>query len=218
MALSKSKNSLYIKIKNMFDREQVPLKTGKNRSTFLIEHYQIILTVLSGAFIVGAWIVGAVGIQWLSITLYLAAIGTGGYTTFRKAIPALFRLHFDVNVLVTIAIIGAAAIGEWLEGAIVVLLFGVSEALEDFSVERARASIRSLMDIAPKTAFIRRGGKEQELKVEEIQVGDLMLIKPGEKIAMDGKIVQGSSSINQAAITGESMPVQKNKDDEVFAG
>jgi Cd2+/Zn2+-exporting ATPase len=183
-----------------------------------MEHYQILLTVLSGVFIVGAWITGGMGLEFLNILFYLTAIVTGGYTTIRKAIPSLFRLNFDVNVLVTIAIIGAVLIGEWVEGAVVAFLFGISEALEDFSVERARNSIRSLMQIEPKTALIRRQGTEQQVHVEDIQIGDIMVVKPGEKIAMDGKIIKGSSNINQAAITGESMPVEKGEGDEVFAG
>lgn len=178
----------------------------------------MLLTALSGVFIVGAWIASGIGMETLNVAFYVTAIITGGYTTFRKAIPSLLRLNFGVNVLVTIAIIGAALIGEWAEAAIVVFLFGVSEALEDYSAERARESIRSLVDMAPKTALIRREGTEQEVKVEDIQVGDIMLVKPGDKIAMDGKIIKGATNINQAAITGESMPVEKAEQDEVFAG
>src|SRR5699024_11057355 len=113
--------------------------------------------------------------------------------------------------------IGAAIIGEWAEASIVVILFAISEALERFSMDRARQSIRSLMDIAPQEALIRRNGQEIIIHVDDIAVRDIMIDKPGEKIAMDGFIGKGLSAVNQAAITGESVPVSKAVDDEVFA-
>jgi Cd2+/Zn2+-exporting ATPase len=147
-----------------------------------------------------------------------AAMLIGGYKLFQKGIRNLFRLQFDMNTLMTVAIIGAAAIGEWGEGAVVVVLFAVSEALERFSMQKARQSIRSLMNIAPKEALIRRGSSELTVSVDEIQVGDVMIVKPGQKLAMDGVVIKGTSTINQAAITGESVPVTKTVNDEVFAG
>ncbi|EHZ5968840.1 HAD-IC family P-type ATPase, partial [Listeria monocytogenes] len=100
----------------------------------------------------------------------------------------------------------------------VVILFAVSEALERYSMDKARQSIRSLMDIAPKEALVRRSGTDRMVHVDDIQIGDIMIIKPGQKIAMDGHVVKGYSAVNQAAITGESIPVEKNIDDSVFAG
>ncbi len=150
--------------------------------------------------------------------LFAASIILGGFPLFTTGIKNLLRLDFDMKTLMTIAIIGAAIIGEWGEGAVVVILFAISEVLESYSMEKARASIRSLMEMAPKEALVIRNGKELLLKADDIEVGDIMIVKPGQMLAMDGVIVEGVSTINQAAITGESVPVEKRVNDEVFAG
>jgi len=154
----------------------------------------------------------------LTVITFLVAILIGGFDLFKVGLKNLTRLEFDMNTLMTIAIIGAAIIGEWAEGAVVVFLFALSEALESYSVDKARNSIRSLMDIAPNRATVQRGNQMIELDVEDIIIDDRMIVKPGEKLALDGIVMQGTSSINQAAITGESMPVQKTPGEEVFAG
>ena len=154
----------------------------------------------------------------LAILFFLGAIIIGGYSLFKSGIKNLLKLDFDMRALMTVAIIGAAIIGEWSEGAVVVILFAISEVLERYSMDKARASIRSLMDIAPKEALVRRNGREYSIHVSEIEVGDIMIVKPGEKIAMDGEVISGFSAVNQAAITGESVPADKNVGDEVFAG
>jgi Cd2+/Zn2+-exporting ATPase len=149
---------------------------------------------------------------------YAAAILIGGYSLFIRGFKNLSRLNFDMNTLMTVAISGAAIIGEWGEGATVVILFAISEALERYSMDKARQSIESLMDITPKEALIRRDNNEMTVHVEDIQVGDIMIVKPGQKLAMDGIVIKGISTINQAAISGESVPVTKSINDEVFAG
>lgn len=154
----------------------------------------------------------------LTKSLYILAIIIGGFDLFKEGFSDLIKLDFSMESLMTIAIIGAAFIGEWAEGSIVVILFAISEALERFSMDKARQSIRSLMDIAPKEALIRRNNVEQLVSVDKIDIDDIMIIKPGQKIAMDGLVINGHSSVNQAAITGESVPVEKQLDDEVFAG
>lgn len=154
----------------------------------------------------------------LTKALYILAIIIGGFNLFKEGFSDLIKLDFSMESLMTIAIIGAAFIGEWAEGSIVVILFAISEALERFSMDKARQSIRSLMDIAPKEALIRRNNVEQLVSVDKIDIDDIMIIKPGQKIAMDGLVINGHSSVNQAAITGESVPVEKQLDDEVFAG
>lgn len=175
---------------------------------------------LSAVFLFLGWYAGEFWgeTQLYSILLYATSMLVGGYQLFMVGLRNLLRLEFDMRTLMTIAVIGAGAIGEWGEGATVVILFAISEALETYSMDKARLSIRTLMDIAPKEALIRRGQEEMNVSVDDIEIDDIMLVKPGQKLAMDGVIVKGTSTINQAAITGESVPVPKTVEDEVFAG
>ncbi|MDV2686326.1 heavy metal translocating P-type ATPase [Alkalihalophilus lindianensis] len=154
----------------------------------------------------------------LTVLAFVSSMIIGGYSLFRVGITNLLRWKFDMKTLMTVAVIGAAIIGEWTEGAIVVILFAISEALERFSMDKARQSIRSLMDIAPKKALVKREDEELLLDVDEIRINDRLIVKPGEKIPMDGVVVAGRSSVNQSAITGESIPAMKGIDDDVFAG
>ncbi|MGX7024633.1 heavy metal translocating P-type ATPase [Vagococcus hydrophili] len=201
-----------LKIIDESQREVSHEKTSKVK-----ENWTLTLALM---FIVGALISQSINGEqaYLTIGLFLSAIVIGGFSLFIEGIKDLFKLNFSMQLLMTIAIIGASTIGQWAEGSVVVILFAISEALEKFSMDKARQSIRSLMDIAPKEALVVRDGKEVSIHVEDILVGDIMLIKPGQKIAMDGVIVKGHSSVNQGAITGESVPVEKNVADDVFAG
>ncbi len=156
------------------------------------------------------------------IGLYAIAIIVGGSSIFITGIKNLLHFDFDMKTLITIAIIGAAVIGEWQEAAIVVFLFAVSEVLETYSMNKARQSISQLIDIAPSHALIKRAHgehfHEMEVTTDAIRIGDTLIIKPGQKIAMDGVVTAGTSTVNQAAITGESIPVTKIEGDSVFAG
>lgn len=154
----------------------------------------------------------------VAVPLFSLATVAGGWGNFRKAIRAIPRRDFNMSVLMTIAVIGAAAIGQWEEGAVVACLFAVSEWLESWTFARARRSLRALMDLAPRVALVRRPGGEVLVPVAEIRVGDRMIVRPGEKIAMDGRIVAGASAINEAPITGESVPVEKGPGAPVYAG
>ena len=184
---------------------------------FLQKHSTVIASFV---FLLIGWFSGQLNGEesTSSILAYGASMVVGGYRLFSTGLKNLFRLDFDMKTLMTIAVIGAAFIGEWGEGSTVVILFAISEALESYSMDKARQSIRSLMDIAPKEALIRRGNKELTVEVDDIQIGDIMIIKPSQKIAMDGIVIKGLSSVNQATITGESVPLAKNVDEEVFAG
>ena len=188
-----------------------------NASPFYKRHGLLILSAL--LTVLGYVSLFAGGEQRLMTTLlFAAAILIGGHRLFSVGVRNLLRLEFDMRTLMTVAIIGAAIIGEWAEGAVVVILFALSEALERYSMDNARRSIRSLMNMMPKEALVRRNGREAMLRVEEIVVGDTIIVKPGQKIAMDGVVTSGASAVNQAAITGESVPVGKAPGDEVFAG
>tara|TARA_Y100001933_G_scaffold265041_1_gene334531 strand:+ start:19927 stop:22089 length:2163 start_codon:yes stop_codon:yes gene_type:complete len=155
-----------------------------------------------------------------SILLYVASVVTGAWFVTPKAIQAVRRLQPDMNLLMVVAVIGAMAIGEWFEAATVAFLFAVSLLLEHWSVERARNAIGALLDLSPATAryICPHDGDIMEKPVAEVPVGATVLVRPGEKIPLDGVVTKGDSTVNQAAITGESMPVPKSPDDEVFAG
>ena len=154
----------------------------------------------------------------LTIPLFAIAIVSGGWFILPKAIRALRHFALDMNVLMTVAVIGAVAIGEWSEGAAVAFLFSLSELLEAFSLARARKAVQSLMLLTPETALLKKGDNFCEVSVEQVGVGDLIAVKSGARIPLDGKIVSGGSAVNQAPITGESMPVEKKTGDQVFAG
>ena len=176
-------------------------------------------TVLSGLFLlIGYGLEKLDGATIAFLSFYIAGTALGGWGNFRKASIALPRGNFNMSVLMSVAVVGAIAIGQYEEAASVAFLFSISEMLERWTMEKARRSIRDLMDIAPKFARVRRDSLETDIPVEDIVVGDIMMIRPGERIAMDGKVLNGESAINQAAITGESMPVEKRTGDEVFAG
>ncbi len=173
--------------------------------------------------------VGLVLMALLASLFGLPSVFTNGGLVVAMAIMAyplarsglhnlLINGDFNINLLMTIAAVGAVILGEYLESATVIFLFVVGEALEGYTTDRARNSIKSLMALAPPQAIVLKGGQEQTVGVEALVVGDVILVKPGERVPMDGKIVAGSSGLNQAPITGESLPVFKTIGDEVFAG
>ncbi len=156
---------------------------------------------------------------FVPIGFFITGIILGGYMQLRTGLAVLLSIHeMDMNILMSIAVIGAAAIGQFEEAAAVVFLFSLGNALQGYTMEKTRNSIRSLMDLAPNEAMVKRDGITMTLPVERIRLDDIMVVRPGSKIAMDGVVVKGSSSVNQAPITGESIPVAKNIGDLVYAG
>jgi len=150
--------------------------------------------------------------------MYGLAIVTGGHRPARNAFYAVRSRSLDMNVLMTAAALGAASIGEWLEGATVVFLFALGSELQNGAMEKTRRSIRGLMELAPAEAWIRKGRELLRVPVESISPGDRFTVKPGEKIPLDGEVVEGVSAVDQAPITGESMPVDKKAGSPIYAG
>jgi Cd2+/Zn2+-exporting ATPase len=154
----------------------------------------------------------------LALILFLAVSVISGHWIIREGIAALLNLRFSIETLMTIAATGAFLIGHGEEGAAVLFLFSIAEFLEEHAADRARNSIRALLKLAPETARVKRNGDEVEVHVHEVMVGDLMIVRPGEKIPLDGVVVKGAASVNQAPITGEAMPVAKDVGSGVYAG
>ena len=210
-------NKLGLKAEPVQEREDGGRKKAEdigNRNRRLL-----VLTAIAGALTLLGIFLSWLGIkEEISLAIYLLAILTGGTHIARKGLAAARHLSLDMNFLMTIAVIGAAFIGEWVEAAVVVFLFSLAQLLENYSLDRARRAIRSLMDLAPKKALVRRNGQEIEVDVATIQLGEQVIVRPGEKIPLDGVVRNGRSEVNQAPITGESMPVLKQPGDKVFAG
>ena len=156
--------------------------------------------------------------------LFLIAVATGGQEILRNGYYSARNLNLDIDFLMSVAILGALiaslAFGEalYFEAATLAFLFSVAELLERYSMDRARNSLRELMDLSPDEATVKRDGETETVPVDEVAVGDVVVVKPGEKIPMDGTVVDGNSAVNQAPITGESVPVDKTMGDEVYAG
>ncbi|WP_234265427.1 heavy metal translocating P-type ATPase [Hydrogenophaga sp. NFH-34] len=146
---------------------------------------------------------------WLPLACFVLAYFFGGFYTLREAIDNLKLKRFEIDTLMLVAAAGAAALGSWAEGALLLFLFSLGHALEHYAMGRAKRAIEALAELAPDTATVRRDGQTKEIPVEELVVGDIVLVRPNQRLSADGFIVQGTSAINQAPVTGESMPVDK---------
>ena len=153
-----------------------------------------------------------------ALAFYLLAYAAGGYDVAREALPALLRWKFDIDLLMLAAAAGAALLGEWAEGAFLLFLFSLGHAGEHYAMDRARNAVGVLGKMMPRTAFVKRGERLEEVPVEQLTVDEVVVVKPGERVPVDGVILAGESSIDQSAITGESVPVSRKVGDEVFAG
>jgi Cd2+/Zn2+-exporting ATPase len=180
---------------------------------------ELIAVIVAGVLIVaGLVFTKLLGLQSIGVGSYLAATAIGGLPIFRNAIQSAKRIDLDINVLMTVAVIGALILGEWLEAAMVVGLFALAEWLEGASMARARGAIGELMELSPNEARVVRDGREQVVPIEQVDIGDHVIVRPGEKIPVDGIVEGGESEVDQSPITGESKPSFKQSGDEVFAG
>ncbi|MFN6529119.1 heavy metal translocating P-type ATPase [Nostoc sp. ChiSLP03a] len=193
---------------------------------FTREHADTVAALLCGLLLLFGWF--ALHLGWLGLAFLLlpAAYIIGGYESAREGLTTLFKeKELDVDLLMIVAAIGAASLGLWrreyhliIDGAILILIFAISGALEGYAMARTERSIRSLMSLTPDTARVLLQGREEEIPIAQLKVGDEIVVKPGELIPTDGIILSGYSTLNQAAITGESLPVEKTVGAEVFAG
>ncbi|MBW4454375.1 MAG: heavy metal translocating P-type ATPase [Nostoc indistinguendum CM1-VF10] len=193
---------------------------------FTREHADTVAALLCGLLLFLGWFALHLGALGLAFLLLPAAYVIGGYESAREGLTTLFKeKELDVDLLMIVAAIGAASLGLWrreyhliIDGAILILIFAISGALEGYAMARTERSIRSLMSLTPDTARVLLQGKEEEIPISQLKVGDEIVVKPGELIPTDGIILSGYSTLNQAAITGEFLPVEKTVGAEVFAG
>ena len=184
------------------------------------ENREVVFSLVSGLLLGVGWI----GETFLGLPaiaawgLYLVAMILGGWDISQHAWHALRERHFDTDLLMILAALGAAALGDWAEAALLLFLFSLGHALEERALDRARAAVRALADLAPKTAPVKRDGREVEVPVEELQLAEVVIVRPGVRIPVDGDIQVGQSAVDQSPVTGESVPVDKAPGDAVFAG
>lgn len=183
---------------------------------------ELVWSVSAAVFLAAGWVGQRVG-DWpeaASIPLYLLAYAFGAWDLVQHAVARVRRgvFTFDIDLLMLVAAIGAAVLGEWAEGAFLLALFALAHALEHYAMDRARGAIRALAELAPTRARVRRDGADIEVPVEAVTVGEIVLVRPGDRIPVDGVVATGQSAVNQAPVTGESVPVDKADGDDVFAG
>ena len=175
--------------------------------------------VVACALAIGAGLAADVaGMPVAAAVLFALATILGAVSPLQRAFTAVRSRAIDINVLMVIAVAGAMALGEWLEGASVVFLFAVAQWLEVRTMERARQAIHALIDLSPREAIVRHGAGEQRIPVENVKIGEEIVLRPGDKVPLDGVVVEGHSDVNEAPLTGESLPIDKTAGDEVYAG
>ncbi|MFJ7639945.1 heavy metal translocating P-type ATPase [Peribacillus sp. NPDC097225] len=182
-------------------------------------HLELIAALLSGVLILVGWLLSKSGMETPSIIIYLASFVIGGYAKAKEGIEdTIADKELNVEMLMIFAAIGSAIIGYWTEGAILIFIFALSGALETYTMNKSHKEISALMDLQPEEALRITNGYEEIVAISDLTVGDTILVKPGERVPSDGKITDGRTNLDEAAITGESIPVSKSIDDEVFAG
>ena len=181
---------------------------------------KVLTAVVSGILLLVGWLLSLAGLpETVSLIVYIFAMIIGGYYFGREALEELiYERKIGIELLMAIAAIVATAMGQAAEGAMLVFLSSISEAAEGYTEEKTRSAVKALMDLSPKFALVRRNGVEQEISVEDVAINDVFILKPGQSVPTDGKIILGQSSLNQAPVTGESIAVEKQPGDIVFAG
>ena len=180
---------------------------------------QVVASSASGVLLALGFVGSYLGLSLAAETLfYVVAVIIGGYYFGREALEELVKEHaVGIELLMSVAALVAGMMGQWLEAATLVFLYSISEAAESYTAERTRHAVRALMDLAPKTALVRQGNQESRIPVEQLRVGDIFIVLPGESVATDGDVIDGHSAVNQAPVTGESVPVEKSPGGKVFA-
>jgi Cd2+/Zn2+-exporting ATPase len=181
------------------------------------DRLEAVFTSLTFVFMIAGWAASRFHVPWYPV-FYVLAYGTGGYFGVCAGLQSLRQWTIDVDLLMVLAALGAAVVNAAFEGAMLLFLFSLSNVLQAFAIDRTRKAIKSLMKLRPEKALARRGGGTVLLPVEELVIGDVLVVRPGESIALDSVIIEGVSSIDQSSLTGESMPVSKHAGDPVFAG
>jgi Cd2+/Zn2+-exporting ATPase len=177
------------------------------------------LVILSGVLFAAGLLMERAGVGGRAQSIPFAlSIVSGGIFTVRRALISARAGALDINVLMVVAVIGAIILGEWSEAASVTFLFALAQLLEARAMDRARGAISALMELAPAEAVVRRGSQELRVGIDDVDIGEIVLVRPGEKIPLDGRVSAGDSHVNQAPVTGESLPVEKQSGDDVFAG
>ncbi|MBO0601695.1 cadmium-translocating P-type ATPase [Sporosarcina sp. E16_3] len=183
-------------------------------------HLELIAAILSGALILTAWMAGKYGLDTFSVPLYITAFLIGGFAKAKEGIEeTINNKELNVEMLMVFAAIGAALIGYWTEGAVLIFIFALSGALETYTLNKSHKEISALMELQPEEAWlIQDDGTDIKVATASLKVGSILLVKPGERVPVDGNITFGTSSIDMSAINGESIPVTKEVGDELFAG
>lgn len=186
----------------------------------MLPHLELIAALICGILIFTGWLLGKANFDTASVVSYISAFIIGGYAKAKEGIEdTIADKELNVEMLMILAALGSAIIGYWTEGAMLIFIFAVSGALETYTMNKSHKEISALMNLQPEDAIrITPDGREVEVHISELEVGDLLLVKAGERIPTDGVITDGNTHIDQAAITGESIPVNKTIHDEVFAG
>ena len=208
-----------VTVKPMDDEEHAHGKGGEAHAHggLLGPNTELIFSLTCGALLLAGFLVDkllAGAPAWVPLACYVAAYFFGGFYTLREAIDNLRLKRFEIDTLMLVAAAGAAALGSWAEGALLLFLFSLGHALEHYAMGRAKRAIEALAELAPDSATVRRDGRVQEIAVEDLVVGDVVLVKPNERLPADGFLVLGTSSVNQAPVTGESIPVDKRPVDD----